>query len=173
MVERFTPGDLAQDGFDWYGPAPIPDVRDSVVDEFISQVRDGDAAAIAALAAGPSDRGASVLRVYAERMSSLAVRREDPAVLVRAVVALVAGGLARGDREAIMVMALIEHSARLLHEDLAEIFKPAASAINALSAGGPENLAAWLARAPEDRTLAAMGFEESADQDGFRYRYTA
>ena len=161
-----------QEGFDWYGPAPIPDVRDSVVAEFLDRVQAGDPAAQAELTAGPSDRGKSVLRTYAERMASLAVRRGDAGPLVPALVALVAGGLDRGEREALMVMSLIDHSAGLLGVDLPDIFGRAAAA-GTMSAEAQQGLTAWLARSPADRLPAAMGFAVSSDASGFRYRHGA
>jgi hypothetical protein len=38
---------------------------------------------------------------------------------------------------------------------------------------GTVNLVFWLMRAPADRTLASMGFVESSDEGGFRYRHSA
>lgn len=172
-VEGFEPADPVQEAYFRYGSAPIPDARDCLVVEFIDQVLAGEPAAVAALAAGPSDRGLSVLRAFAERMASLAVRRGDSRLLVKAVVAVVAGGLSRGDPAALMVMPLIEHSVGLLDQGLADIFWQAAGAMEAWGPAGARSLGAWLARAPQDRTLASMGYAESEDDGGFRYRYRA
>jgi hypothetical protein len=103
-------------------------------------------------------------------MASLAVRRRDPHLLVRAVIAVVIGGLDQNALEALMVMPLIENSARLLESDLADIFEKAAATVGH---PGSVNLIVWLTRVPEDRTLAAMGFVEASDEDGFRYKFQA
>jgi hypothetical protein len=101
-------------------------------------------------------------------MSSLAVRRHDPDLLVRAVVAIVLGGLDQNALEALMVMPLVENSARLLGVSLPGIFEKAAAIVGH---PGSVNLMVWLARKPEDRTIASMGFVESADEGGFRYKF--
>ncbi len=103
-------------------------------------------------------------------MASLAVRRRDARLLVRAVIAVVIGGLDQNALEALMVMPLIEKSAGLLHVDLAGLFEQAAAVVGH---PGSVNLMVWLTRAPEDRTLASMGFVESSDEGGFRYRFRA
>jgi hypothetical protein len=103
-------------------------------------------------------------------MASLAVRRHDPDLLVRAVVAIVLGGLDQNALEALMVMPLVENSARLLGANLASIFEKAAGIVGH---PGSVNLMVWLTRAPEDRTIASMGFEEASDEGGFRYKFSA
>ena len=125
---------------------------------------------VAGFIASASEVGRRVLCAYAERMASLAVRRRDADLLVRAVVAVVIGGLDQNALEALMVMPLIENSARLLTVDLAGIFEQAAAVVGH---PGSVNLMVWLTRAPQDRTLAAMGFAEGSDDDGFRYRFQA
>jgi hypothetical protein len=169
-IQDFEPGDGRQEQFIRYGPAPIPDERDGLVGAFVSQVVAGDPAALAKLGAGPSVRGQQVLLAYAERMASLAVRRHDQGILVLAVDALLIGGLDDGDREALMVLPLIEDSARRLDAALEEVFR---SAGPLAGRRGAVLLKEWLGRAPEDRTLECMGFREGADADGFRYVFDA
>jgi hypothetical protein len=166
----FDPADPAQQRFAAYGPSPLPDSRDDLVGKFISQTEAGGPPAVAGVAASASERGRRVLRAYAERMASLAVRRGDARLLVRAAVAIVLGGLDQNALEALMVMPLIENSARLLGADLASIFEEGASVVGH---PGSVSLMTWLTRAPEDRTLAAMGFVETADEGGFRYKFDA
>jgi hypothetical protein len=96
----FDPADPEQQGFAAYGPAPIPDARDDLVDKLIDSAESGGPATVASLCAGASERGRRVLRAYGQRMSSLAVRRHDPDLLVRAVVAIVLGGLDQNALEA-------------------------------------------------------------------------
>jgi hypothetical protein len=167
MAVDFDPADPTQQRFGSYGPSPIPNSRDDAVAQFVDRTRSGGPLAAAAVTAQVSERGRRVLRAYAERMASLAMRRRDAQLLVRAVVAVVLGGLDQNALEALMVMPLIENSARLLEVDLASIFE---SAANSVGHPGSVNLMLWLTRAPEDRTLASMGFVEAEDEGGFRYQ---
>jgi hypothetical protein len=170
VASGFDPADPGQQRFVAYGPAPIPDPRDDLVDKFLDQVESGGPAAVASYTVGASERGRRVLRAYGERMASLAVRRHDPGLLVRAVAAIVLGGLDQNALEALMAMPLVENSARLLDTNLASIFEKASGIVGH---PGSVNLMVWLTRAPEDRTIASMGFVESSDEGGFRYKFSA
>jgi len=166
----FEPSDPAQPRFAGYGPSPLPNLRDDLVGKAIDQAVSGGAPVVADLVQGASEAGRRVLRAYGERMASLAVRRRDAGLLVRAVIAVVIGGLDQNALEALMVMPMIEHSAGLLDADLAGLFEQAA---NVVGHPGSVNLVTWLTRTPEDRTLASMGFVESSDEGGFRYKFRA
>jgi hypothetical protein len=100
-------------------------------------------------------------------MASLAVRILEAEQLERALVAVVVGGLADNIYEALMVMPLIEDGARRIGADLQLLFEKAAATVGH---PGTVNLVRWLARKPEDRSLASMGFVESSDEEGFRYK---
>lgn len=164
----FDPGEPKQQRFAAYGPAPIPDPRDELVSELIDRAQAGGPAAVASLCASASERGRCVLRAYGERMSGLAVRRRDQALLFRAVIAIVLGGLDQNALEALMVMPLVENSARLLDVNLPSVFEKASAVVGH---PGSVNLMVWLTRKPEDRTIASMRFVESSDEGGFRYRF--
>lgn len=163
----FDPTDRAQRRFNGYGPAELPCARDVELDAFVEQLRGEGPAAVRRALAGVSEKGRAVLRAYAERMASLALRRRDPALLVRAAVALVVGGLDSNEPEALMVMSLVDDAARRLGVELADLFEEAA---NVAGHPGAVNLAMWLMRKPEDRSIASMGFAAGADGGGFRYR---
>jgi hypothetical protein len=165
----FDPGDPKQERFIAYGPAPIPDSRDDLVSNLIDEAEAGGPATVASLSASASEQGRRVLRAYGERMASLSVRRHDPGLLVRAVVAIVVGGLDQNALEALMAMALVDNSARLLGVGLPDIFDQASAVVGH---PGSVNLMVWLSRKPEDRTIASMGFAESSDEGGFRYKFS-
>lgn len=166
----FDPGDQADRRFTGYGPSPIPNSRDDLVDQFLDQVIEGGSSVVASVTASASERGRRILRAYTERMASLAVRHRDAHLLVRAVVALVLGGLDQNIPEALMLVPLIENSAKLLQNDLSQIFEEAAGVTGH---PGSVSLMMWLTRAPQDRTLASMGFVEASDEGGFRYQFSA
>lgn len=85
MVDlTFDPADVQPDRFIKYGPAPIPDPRDALVDGLIDDAEAGGSVAVASLCASASGGGTDVLLAYGERMAALAVRRRDQDLLVRA-----------------------------------------------------------------------------------------
>jgi hypothetical protein len=125
----FEPFDAKQPRFKAYGPSPLPNSRDDLVDKVIDRAVAGGPPSVAAISKTASESGRRVLRAYAERMASLAVRRRSEQLLVRATIAVVMGGLDQGEREALMVMPLIEHSAGLLDAHLPSIFEQAAAVV--------------------------------------------
>ena len=163
----FDPHDDAQRPFHGYGPAPLPDPRDEEVARFVATLVTGGPSAVAGVRPLVTEQARRVLCAYAERMASLAVRRHDPKLLVGATVALVVGGLDENRHESLMVMAPLEDSAKRLGVDLPDLFKYVSKIVGH---PGTVNLAVWLMRRPEDRTLASMRFVSDEDQDGFRYR---
>ncbi len=166
----FDPGAPHQRRFAHYGPAPIPAARDTEMDEFIDAVwRGGETAVYTALAA-VAEPGRRVLCTYAERLAARAVRNETPEDLMRALIALVIGGLDQNTPETLMCMALVEDAARRLNYDLAELFEETSGVVGH---PGTVHLVQWLSRRPEDRTLTCMGFEARNDGSGFRYYWVA
>jgi hypothetical protein len=163
----FDPGDDSQERFAGYGPARLPDPRDDELSDFVTTLVAGGPPVVAEVLSTVTEKGRQVLRAYAERMASLAVRRQDPTLLPRAIVALVVGGLDQNKRDSLMIMAPIEDSAARLEKSLSAIFEDVSKIV-----GHPAtvNLMMWLTRRPETRTLASMRFIPSEDEDGFRYR---
>jgi hypothetical protein len=170
MAARFDPGDPAQRRFTSYRLAAFPDARDTELDEYARALRSGGPAAIRAGLDTVSEKGRQVLRAYAERAASRAVRDQDRDLLVLGSVALVVGGLDQNALEALTRMPLIEDASRRLGAELADVFEEAAGVVGH---PGTVNLMLWLTRAPEDRTPECMGFVAGEDDSGFRYRWTA
>jgi hypothetical protein len=148
-------------------PAPIPDARDDDVDAFVSELCVAGPSAVNAAIDHASQQGRDVLGAFAERMASAAVRLHDRELLVRCLVALVVGGLTQDDREALMVMSVIEDAARQIDAEVTSLFSDAARIVGD---PGTTYLLRWQSRAPEDRTIEAMHFVRAQDDDGFRYR---
>jgi hypothetical protein len=168
MTLGFDPTDASQRRFTGYGPAELPCARDGEVDAYVASLRSGGPPAVAAALATVTQRARDVLGAYAERMASLAVRERSTDRLVSALVALVVGGLNDGSRDALMTMPLVEHSARLLGAEPADLFEDAAAVVGH---PGTVSLMRWLARKPEDRSIEAMKYVEDSDEGGFRYRH--
>jgi hypothetical protein len=166
----FDPGDPQQRRYVSWGRAPFPDPRDADVDAYVRALREGGQPAVAATVAAVSERGRKVLRAYAERAATRAVRNDAADLLVLASIALVMGGLDQNDREALLRMPLVEDASRRIGVDLATVFEEVAGLVGH---PGTVNLVLWLSRAPEDRTLEGIGFAAGDDGDGFRYRWIA
>ena len=162
----FDPSDSGQRGYTAYGPAEFPDARDAVLDEYVAQLRAGGPPAVQEACARVSQRGRDVLAAYAVRAASRAVRDSDPECLIRGLVAVVVGGLDENGREALLHMPALEDACRRLGLEPGDVFGDAAAAVGH---PGTVNLALWLARAPEARTLECMGYGVREDESGFRY----
>lgn len=116
-----------------------------------------------------SEKGRQVLRVYAERAASRAVRELSRELLVLGTTALVVGGLEQNALEALMRMPLIEDASKRVGIALPDIFEEVAGVVGH---PGSVNLMLWLTRAAEDRTPECMGFAATEDEAGFRYRWS-
>ena len=162
----FEVGSSTQRRFDGYGPSPLPSTLDQDVAAFVDGLRSGGPPVAALAIAKATEAGRGVLRAYAERMASLAVRQRDAKLLERAIVAVVVGGLSENDHEALLVMPVIEDSAKRIGVQPPILFEGAAEIV-----GHPAttNLVLWLMRKPEDRELSCMGYAVGEDGDGFRY----
>jgi len=147
---------------------PLPSPRDAEITAVLGRaMNDGELVQLAELVRGPQT---AVLRAFAERMASLAVRIGEPAtlrggLLSAAVVTAVPGV---DGREVLLILPLLWHSARRLDLDpaaefaaTADVFPPAATALRQFAA-----------RKPEDQRIEAMGYVESTDDGGFRYGRT-
>jgi hypothetical protein len=163
----FDPASATQQRFTGLGPAPIPDPRDGEIETFVRGLVAGGPAAVTATTQSSTPQARQVLCAYAERMASTAVRDGGAAPLELGLVALVAGGLADGERDALMVMAPIDDAASRVGIDTADLFERVAKVVGH---PGTVSLMVWLTRKPEDRALASMGYVVSSDDGGFRYR---
>lgn len=142
-----------------YGLLPIPSGRDRAALDWIGSATEEDLARLT------SDHWA-VLRVFAERMASWAVRSENGEVLERGLLALALAGLGES-ADSLTVLPLFDHAARRLKMDPAPLFLMVGERV-----GGEAQkaLVSFLGRSDEDRSLAAMGYQEGRDRDGFRYQ---
>ncbi|PZS29768.1 MAG: hypothetical protein DLM59_12275 [Pseudonocardiales bacterium] len=164
----FDPSDEDQDRYAGYGLAPFPDPRDAEINFYLAGVRAVGAEEVQAAITEVSVRGRQVLLAYAERSASIAVRNNVPDRLIRALIALVIGGLTQNALEALMRTALVEDAARRLRAEPADVFAAAADLVGEMGAFA---LKLWLGRRPEDRTPEVMGFTVTGDGLTFRYEW--
>jgi hypothetical protein len=107
-----------------------------------------------------------VLSAYAERAASLAVRRQDDAELRAGLIAAaIALALTDDQREVLPAVALLYRAATMVGRDADREF----AAVNDLTGDCAPELVAFTRRAPRDRMIQAMGFDEGADENGFRF----
>ena len=107
-----------------------------------------------------------VLGLFSDRMAALGVREDSLHRLFIALFALVIGLEARDVRESLMCLSVIHHSILKLGESPHELFNGVAHVF-------PRSetfLNDFLAREPRAKSIAAMGYVESEDSDGFIYK---
>ena len=162
----FDPTDSHQGRFAGYLPTAMPSPLDADVRDFLESSIAAGAPALTIAAQTATAAGQSVLLAFAERMASLAVRRQTPGDLVIGLVAIAIGGLTGDEPEALMPLALIDWSARRLGIDGARVFGEAAAIV-----GEPAShyLNVWLSKPTDQRGIGEMGFSEGSDPGGFRY----
>lgn len=169
-MRPFNPSADQQSQFNGFAPAPIPDPRDKILDQFVASVVASGSPAAAQVLGSVTEAGRRVLRAHGERLASRAVRERSRDLLVSALVAVVLGGLDQNAWEAMMPMALIEDAGRRLGLDPADYFEDAAAAVGH---PGTVNLMVWLTRSDEDRAPESMGYVPASDHNGFRYKWSA
>jgi hypothetical protein len=125
MMAMFDPKNPRDRRFDGFGPSQLPNGLDDEVGAFVAGLHAGGPRLVAEVSSTITGHGRDVLRAYAERMASLAVRKSDRDVLLNAVIANVVGGLSTNEHESLMVMAPIEDAAARLGVDLPGLFEDA------------------------------------------------
>lgn len=161
----FRPSEPDQSAYVGYRPAPIPEHRDRLLDEYLATLRAGGPRAVATATAAASPDAREVLLRYGERAAVRAVRDRSVQLLVSGLVAVVVGGLQQG-RAALLPMALLDDAGPRIGADPRDYFATAAEIVGN---PGDINLHLWLARDPRDRTPASMGYAPVDGPDGFRY----
>lgn len=154
---------------DGYGTWPIPHTLDQDISSLIEnwcELPQGDREREAATIV---EEQAAVLRAFSERMATLAVRNSDRHLLFLGLLALGIDGGSVDWREDILLLALHFDAAKKVGFEPDEVFSEAGKL---LPSRVSEVLTAFLNRSPEDQSLEAMGYEESSDESGFRYRRT-
>lgn len=111
----------------------------------------------------------NVLRLFAERAASLAVREESRLdVRVGLVAAEFALAYTDDFRDVLPAVSLLYRAAELIGIDPVLEFNSVA-----LLTGDPagSHVMKYLRRSPENRTIERMGFIEGVDGSGFRFQY--
>ena len=158
-------GRLGGRRFDHYGPAPLPDPRDEAPRRFVDALGD-ESQVRSAVPHLDADR-AGTLAAFAERMASLAVRRQDRRALQAGLIAAALALPHNDPRDTLPALSLLYRAAEMIvGADPVTEFETAARRVGDPLAGP---LRGFLSRNAEDRSIAAMAYTEGDDRDGFRF----
>jgi hypothetical protein len=114
---------------------------------------------------------AIVLRGYAERMASLAVREgsSERAALGLTALALAMEVETLDVRDSLLILPLLYDAVVRVGATPEKIFEEVAE----LDLGrGSDLVRSFFRRAPENRSITSMGYRVGSDRDGFRYERT-
>ena len=142
----------------------IPDRRDKEIGELISRVL--KETQVARFSHSIEARHAVVLRVYAERMASTAVRTRDYQLLRLGLVGLLLTNCEPESRETLTIFPLIIDALRKLSVEPAALVSSVRLLIG-------EQLTRpfvdFANRSEVEKSLQIMGYKEGVDDEGFRY----
>jgi len=146
---------------------PYGYVLDHLVSEVLDMFRRANPDERAWLSAQFRSDHSSTFTCYAERMAIWAVRLKQPELILKGLLALALDDGRFDDREDILIMAPLYHSAVKLGLDPKPLF------LQAADVAGP-GLATTLRQFPDrpesNRNLASMGYIETKSPEGFGYR---
>jgi hypothetical protein len=150
-----------------YGPRRIPDSRDDDVSSLLRRWMTLDPHARQELSSSITDRQRPTLLAYCERMAARAVRESSREWIVLGLVAQGIDGWRADWRENALLLCLHYDACSRIGVSAEGVFSELAGL---LPLNVSHAMASFLKRNAEDKTLEAMGYEASSDQDGFRYR---
>jgi hypothetical protein len=150
-----------------YSRLPIPDPLDDKVQAFIYRWIALDDASRQQVIAAVTQAANGIFNVYSERMAARAVRENNAEFVFLGLIALCLDGWQYAFRENIMRLAPLYDAALKTGAQPEAIFDKAASFFSEKFL--VEDVRGFPRRELEDKSLAAMYYEEGQDNDGFRY----
>lgn len=141
-----------------YGQQPLPSERDAELRALLEN------ASAAQLVGQITFDRARVLRVFAERAASLSVRSNDARMLRTGLTALALAD--PSSRETMLILPLYCDAAQRIGIDARVLFGAVG---NLFGEPTTSQLNAFLKRAPQDRSLASMGYDVTGEGLEFRY----
>ena len=157
---------LGSNATDGYGLLPIPTPIDGDVRNLIEAICQAQPVARTELISKLTPRHGFVMMSFAERMSSSAVRTGQVQFVLEGLIALAIADKLVDHREVLMVLSLVCRSAEKLGLDCRKSLPSAAG----FDPDFHEVVSKFVNRNDELRSVGAMGFIESNDEDGFRYQ---
>ena len=142
------------------GYLPLPNAVDELCGRIVeAYLHASDVERASIRSAGPDEK-MRIFLTYASRMAVVAVRKQSEALIFSALVGLCIEDCGWDERETLLRLSLVYHSARKLGLDAAVMFDKAAQ----MSTPQAGKVLRRFARKPT--SIAAMGYSESIGQDG-------
>ena len=111
-----------------------------------------------------SGDNARVLGLFAERMASLAVRLNSVEHVKDGLAALLVYSRSEDPRDVLLVLSLLHDASIKTFGNAKDVFSEVSASV-----GGVDLLDGFLRRSDEDKSIEAMGYEESKNEEGFLY----
>ena len=147
-----------------YYKQSIPSDIDLKLRELISNIISLQRNDIESIIERVSGDNARVLGLFAERMASLAVRQNSIEPVKDGLLALLIYSRTEDPRDVLLVLSLLHDAAIKTAGAAQAVFSDVSSII-----GGADLLNDFLSRSDEDKSIDAMGYEESKNEEGFLY----
>lgn len=152
-----------------YSFRSIPCEIDKMAGDFVRTFMQASPLERSRISASVPPREGAFLTCFAERMATLGVREQSRQRLLEGLVALVIEGYKEDFRDNIINVAPLYDAALKINVDPQALFNEAAAY---LSNAPAQDIIEFPQREPYERSLAAMGYKESSDADGFKYERT-
>jgi hypothetical protein len=149
-----------------YGPLPIPQPIDDEITELLRTWAGLDPSERLAASLRVLDNQRFTLTAYSERMASLAVRTRDIEKIFFGLLALGIDGWRNDWRDNVTILSVHHDAAQRLSVVAEPVFERAAALLSPKVATA---FAGFLERTPATKSISAMGYVASSDDDGFRY----
>lgn len=147
-----------------YYQQPIPCELDDGIRDILADLYGHDQKDIELISTSVSNDNGRVLGLFAERMASLAVRQNSIEPVKSGLFALLIYIKTEDPRDVLLVLSLL-HDAVIKVGDIPKtIFNEVGTLF-----GGISFLSDFLNRSDEDKSIDAMGYEESKNEEGFLY----
>ncbi len=147
-----------------YYQQPIPSEVDEGINNILASLSTSDLAGRELIADGVAGDEARVLGLFAERMASLAVRENSIEPVKQGLLALLLYARTEDPRDVLLVLSLLHDAVIKTSGTPKSIFAEASSII-----GDAGYLNDFLNRSNEDKSIDAMGYKESKNEEGFLY----
>ncbi len=147
-----------------YHQQAIPSAIDEEIGDVLVRLSSCDEDELASVADGIAGERGRVLSLFAERMASLAVRKNSPDPIGKGLAALLIVARSEDVREILLVLSLLHDAAMKVRGSAKALFAEAASKF-----GQAELLDSFLLRSDAAKRIEAMGYKESDTGDGFLY----
>jgi len=147
-----------------YYQQAIPSKVDEGICNMMTSLYTSDKAEQEVISDGITGDDARILGFFAERMASLAVRENSVERVSQGLSALLLYARTEDPRDVLLVLSLLHDAAIKTSRTPKKVFEEAS-----LIFGGTGLLADFLNRSDEDKSIDAMGYKESKNEEGFLY----